>query len=65
MSTCCESSIRSTADSSWGTQQIKHKQENTLDLSDCFSRKLRVKKSKNYASVVSLDSSIASNEFQN
>ena len=31
MSTCCESSIRSTADSSWGTQQIKHKQENTLE----------------------------------
>ena len=65
MSTCYESSIRSTADSNWGIQQIKHKYEHTLDLSDCFSQKLRVKKSKKLVCVVNFDSSMGSNEIQN
>ena len=53
MSTCFEASVRSTADSKWGVQQIKHKQESIIDLSECFSKSLRMKKSKNKVKMVS------------
>ena len=53
MSTCFEASVRSTADSKWGVQQIKHKQESIIDLSECISKSLRMKKSKNKVKIIS------------